>query len=284
MTDPKRLLERAAGECDAFEAELLRAGRGDAMCASSKRALVAAALGGSLAATAAAQLTGAGASAGAGAAAKMATGVLAKWTLLGVFGSALVISVGVLLTRAPASTATATATAAATTASIAAPSSPIPHVTTATAVTASASAAPTEPRPEATVAASPRAATAGSERPAATTGVVASASAHAPAGDTLAAEAAMLDDARDAVARRDGAAALAVLAEHQRVFPRPALADEAFVLRVEALAWQGDSEGVRALATPWLAIHPASPYAPRARRALAQSAGRDAVAPGDAPR
>ena len=91
MTEPKRLLESTTGECDSFEAELLRTGRGDAMAASAKRALVAAALGGTL--TVAASTTAA--TTASATATKVGTSALAKWMLV-VLATTVAVSAGVL--------------------------------------------------------------------------------------------------------------------------------------------------------------------------------------------
>lgn len=263
MTEPRRLLESTSGECNAFEADLLRAGRGDAMSGSSKRALVAAALGGTLATVAAAHAT-----VDAVAAAKVGTSVFAKWMLLVLAGVVLAGSGGLLLARTPVD-ADAPATASA------APPAPLPAATIPAAVTASAmaaaTAAATAPDPDPSARRALPSSAAPSLSPSPVPSMI--------AADDLAAEAALLDQAREDVARRDGAGALAVLAEHARAFPRPGLADEAFVLRAEALSAQGDAVRLRAIAAPWLASHGASPYAPRVRRALAQASPAPSGAP-----
>jgi len=250
MSDPKRLLESAASECSAWEADLLRAGHGDAMSASAKRALISAALGGTLAASA-----GATATTHAATAAKVGTSALARWMLISVLMTAVAVSGGVLLLRTAEPVTTVAPAAVGPRAELPA----MPDVQ----VPAAASAPLAKPEP-AHAPSPPR-------NPTAPSGVLVVP--EGPAGD-LAGEAALLDEAREAVARRDGAAALALLAQHGRAFPRPALADEAFVLRAEALSVQGEGARLRALALPWLASHPASPYAPRVRRAVAQASPR----------
>jgi hypothetical protein len=220
------------------------------MSAASKRALMAAALGGTLAVSA-----GAATTAHAATAAKVGASAFAKWMLLGVLATTLAVAGGLLVSRTnePATKA-APAVVEPRVEAPAPPSAQAPAPPPAT-----SAALPTiDPGPAPTAHRAAASASAPAVAPA------------APAGD-LAAEAALLDEAREAVARRDGAAALAVLAQHTKTFPRPALADEAFVLRAEALAVQGDGARLRALATPWLASHPTSPYAPRVRRAVAQA-------------
>ena len=271
MTDPRRLLDGRASECSPFEAHLLRAGRDEAMSAACKRALVASALGGGLAAAAAA--TTAAAPGQALAMAKGGTSVLAKWMVLGLVGTGLAVAASAFVARSPAPLTTPapvltpppsrTLATASVQASPPPPSAPLRAPSVPGPSGAPSVPADSPPTPRASVSAlggpgSPPSASAPRVLP------------EIAEGD-LAAETALLEEARDAVTRRDGEAALAVLAQHSRAFPRPALADEAFVLRVEALAAQGDGARLRALAAPWLASHPASPYAPRVRRALAQA-------------
>lgn len=106
-------------------------------------------------------------------------------------------------------------------------------------------------------------------RPAAPARVAASATA-LPEHD-LAAEAQMLELARDALARSDPSGALAIVDRHDATFPRAELVDEARVLRIEALAAKGEVASARALGEPWLAGHPSSPYAARVRRAIGRA-------------
>ena len=253
MTEPTRLLEDAAGECDAFEANLLCAGRGDAMSPSAKRALVTAALGGTLAVTAGVT---AGAPAAAGATvAKLGASALTKWIVLGLLGVVVAGGAALALPRTPATTAT-----------------PVPAVSMAHAAAAQparSAQAPSEPIAPTTLA--PAAVTSTSSAPARRPAPSSSAAPLAKDEGDLAAEVALIEQARDAVVRHDGPAALALLAEHARSFPRPALGDEASVLRVEAVAAEGETARTNAVATQWLAAHPTSPYVPRVRRLLAQS-------------
>jgi hypothetical protein len=228
---------------------------------------MAAVLGGTLTASAGAVVTTNAVSA------KAAGGAVAKWLVVVLVGSTMAATAGVLIAQNSAPTAematprTPTATATATAAVV--PSADrVEHAPTPSAL---ATATPVRSPPVAT-AAEPTASHA--VRPGPPPSALPSPT---PSAEDLAAEAALLEDARDAVARHDGAAALAVLNRHSKTFPRPALADEAFVLRVEAISTQGDHERVRALASPWLANHPTSPYAPRVRRVLAL--GQDRVAP-----
>jgi len=99
---------------------------------------------------------------------------------------------------------------------------------------------------------------------AATASAVATASTAKPA-DSLAAQIAALDAARGLLAAGDANGCIAALDRLQRDYPRTPLAQEAAVLRIEALAASGRRVQARALATRFLAAHPDSPYATRLR-------------------
>jgi len=77
---------------------------------------------------------------------------------------------------------------------------------------------------------------------------------------TLAAERAVLDDARRRIAAGDGPAALAVLAEHERRFPHPQLAEEREALAIQALANAGRYAEARARADRFRRSVPGSVY------------------------
>lgn len=81
-------------------------------------------------------------------------------------------------------------------------------------------------------------------------------------GDRLAAEVALLDRARDELPR-DPAAALALLAEHARRFPRGALVDVRGAVEALALCAQGRAAEADARAAQLLRDHPASAAAQR---------------------
>jgi TolA-binding protein len=83
-------------------------------------------------------------------------------------------------------------------------------------------------------------------------------------GDQVAA----LDRARRAMADGNAATALADVAEYQAKYPHGALAEEAEVLRVEALVAQGDRAGASRAGARFLAAHPASPHAAHVRALL----------------
>jgi hypothetical protein len=104
-----------------------------------------------------------------------------------------------------------------------------------------------------------------------------SAPANAPAGSppattssALAAEIAMLDQARAAVAAKTGDRALDVLGRYARQFPSGTLGLEATVLRIEALYLTGATGAATALGRDFLASHPTSTHATHVRRLLAE--------------
>ncbi|HXN34081.1 MAG TPA: outer membrane protein assembly factor BamD [Polyangiaceae bacterium] len=78
----------------------------------------------------------------------------------------------------------------------------------------------------------------------------------------------MLDPVRTSLARHDAPAALRQLDVFDRAFPASVLADEALVLRVDALVARGDRAEAEALGRSFLATHPASPHAPHLLRQL----------------
>jgi hypothetical protein len=100
---------------------------------------------------------------------------------------------------------------------------------------------------------------------------------------TLASELALLDTARRALRRGDPAAALALLDRHAREFASAQLADEAAVIRVEALASQGNRAGAHAAARRFLEAHPGSPHADRIESAAGIDARGEGAIPGSKP-
>jgi hypothetical protein len=84
----------------------------------------------------------------------------------------------------------------------------------------------------------------------------------------LAAELALLDNARAALAASDAVRALRALNDYDARFPRPNLAPEALYLRLEALTLQGDKTGTEAVARRLLRSYPMGPHAARARSVL----------------
>lgn len=88
-----------------------------------------------------------------------------------------------------------------------------------------------------------------------------------PANPVLAAELALVDAAKRALAAGDAALALDRLGAHARDFRRGQLAEERQALRVEALCAAGKRPQARAEATLFLREYPASTHADRIARA-----------------
>ncbi|HVZ75155.1 MAG TPA: hypothetical protein VHJ20_22390 [Polyangia bacterium] len=78
----------------------------------------------------------------------------------------------------------------------------------------------------------------------------------------LSAEQALLDPARGALARHDGAAALALLDQHAHRFPDGALAQEREAMTIHALVLTGDRDRARARAQAFRARYPGSLFGP----------------------
>jgi hypothetical protein len=89
-------------------------------------------------------------------------------------------------------------------------------------------------------------------------------SSHQPAASTLNAEIAALDAARSALRAGDPPAAL----NHLSRVEGGMLADEATLIRIQALVSSGDVAGARQVAAAFLSAHPQSPFAGRIRAAL----------------
>ncbi|HEY2512417.1 MAG TPA: outer membrane protein assembly factor BamD [Polyangiaceae bacterium] len=81
-------------------------------------------------------------------------------------------------------------------------------------------------------------------------------------------EIASLDRVRRALAQSDSSAALRELQAYDRTFPAGLLADEATVLRVDALEQAKDPAAATAVARRFLAVNPRSPHAAYLRRVL----------------
>jgi TolA-binding protein len=79
-------------------------------------------------------------------------------------------------------------------------------------------------------------------------------------------ELALLRAARDALARGDGEAAAAALAEHARRFPTGHLREERLLLHVEALCAAGERDAARRAAAEFAAQHAGSPHAKKILR------------------
>jgi hypothetical protein len=102
---------------------------------------------------------------------------------------------------------------------------------------------------------------------------------HAPppqSGDTLAAERAIVDVARQALGAGDGVAALESVALHERQFPSGLLEEEREAIAVKALALLGRTGEAGSRAARFLARYPRSLLGPPVERALASlQAGAD---------
>jgi len=79
---------------------------------------------------------------------------------------------------------------------------------------------------------------------------------------SLAAERALVETARAALARADGPAALAVLARHTREFPNGTFVEEREALAVQALAQTGDVAGAKARGERFRRRYPRSLFLP----------------------
>jgi hypothetical protein len=88
---------------------------------------------------------------------------------------------------------------------------------------------------------------------------------------TLDAEVAALEDVRAALSRGDTLSALHQLDAFGHSFPRSVLAEEAVVLRIDALARHGDRVAAADLARRFLSAHPTSAHAPRVRALIADA-------------
>jgi hypothetical protein len=89
--------------------------------------------------------------------------------------------------------------------------------------------------------------------------------ASAQSEDRLGAEVQALDHVRRALRGGTPSQALKLLDDFDAGFPRPVLAAEARLLRIEALAQSGDREGARRMAEEYVRLWPDSPLADRAR-------------------
>jgi len=90
----------------------------------------------------------------------------------------------------------------------------------------------------------------------------------------LDAEVAALEKVRSALVQRDARRALLLLDAYDREFPSSSLADEATVLRVDALEQHGNPAAATALAHRFLAAHPASPHASHLHHVLLDARNR----------
>jgi hypothetical protein len=302
MSEPRRLLEDDATD---FERALLRSARHDGPSPALRDKTLLAlglgvgvvGLGATTAATATAAVTtttttatatattttGAAAATATAAAAKHAawagSSALLKWIGLGVVGGALTVTAVVVAPKLGApndrmapSTVDAAPTSAKPAGKVAAGRPSLPEAA------AQDATEPSPPPQDALAAPAPFNAKDAKEAPVAGAPTGASAEAarrrasiEAPRA-TLTEEIALLDRAREAVARGSASSALAALDEHDRTFPGAALGPEATVLRVEALSLRGDRPAAVRLGRAFLAAHPESPHASRLRSLLGAAA------------
>jgi hypothetical protein len=234
---------------------VLRAGRVDEPSAEGRhRTAVALGVAGGVMAATTGTAGAAGAAGGTGIAASKwaSTAVLVKWLAAGLAGSAVAVSAVHeyrVVTHPPPGSTTTVAT-------LSAPARPVPKpLVTHVAGPASASSASEPALPKAD-APKPRAV-------APTPAVQAS---------KLRDEMDALDGARAALGSGDATRALEALGAHDRAYPHGALAEEGAILRVEALAQAGKTQAAMNEARQFLAQHPDSPHARRARSVLAAGA------------
>jgi len=239
MNDPVRLLEIGADE---FEAELLRAGRSDAMPAHSRKQILAGiGIGGLLTAS------------------TVATGVRAAakgWLTTAGVGTvgALAVWAGVH-TFSAGSKSTTVAQHVTPPAVVHKPSAAEPVVAPPAAVVADAVSPEPEPVPAtAPLRSSPRLA--------------------AGTDESLTAELTAIDQARSALLARDYSQTLRLLDDYSRHFSKHRLRSEATVLRIEALAGRGDRDAATRVGREFLQNHPNGPYAQRVRSVIGDAAPR----------
>jgi hypothetical protein len=276
MTDPQRLLEESG---DDFERALLRSSRVDEP-APRAAARVAAALGvGSAIVSGASTASGTGATLGV-TAGKAGAWVVAKWVGFGIVAGGVTVA-GLQLARTASKGSPVEHAEHAEHAALAPPPAAQHNGPDTRAGEVATPAIAPEPasvhaQPErargADAVRQPAHAPAAAAEPSAArfddlAAPVASAPRTSPA--SIAGEVSALDRARNAIAARKPADALAALDEYERGGSRM-LAQEAAVLRVEALLLAGNRAGAAALARRLVEAEPQSPHAPRWREIAGQ--------------
>ena len=237
MKDPQPLLDDGATE---LELRLLQAGDADRPSAKARQAALAAL--GLSGAVLSASSSAAAATAGSTALPSGARFLAVKWWAMGALVTAGGVGVGyATLTSSPAGTPSAVVVPRV---------SQLPLVTT---------AAPL-PEPELPASASP-ALTTSRERP--TSPQPRSSSSAGSLG--IQEQIVLVDRARAAVAAQQPATALAALDEYQRRFPGGVLAQEATLLRIDALLARGDRASAARLGRQFLERYPRSPMAARVK-------------------
>jgi hypothetical protein len=266
MSDPQRLLDQPL---EGLAAELLRAGVGErAPRRTTRRALSAVGVSGAL--TAVSASTAAATSAG-----KITILAILKWLALGI---AVGVVTATVTDQALHSTSFGTPRPLAAKSEMAPPARntqraphapPNPTSEPAPPVARAAAAKPAAPIPAAALPSAARARA--PVMPAEATPAPASATAPPPSSAELAREVSLIDQARALVSSGDPTGALRLLDRHDREFPRGALAPEALVLRIDALARAGARDEALRLGRPILDAAPATPQARRVRRILGDS-------------
>lgn len=264
MTDPERISGRSAG----LSSELLRAARDEEPgSAGMERTLTALGVSGALvSASAAAHAAASGAKWGSGAlgtggavAAKTTSAVmLVKWIGVGVVGGMGLAGVAAVATSPAAPAASARA---------ASPVKPVtraadaPRAVEAAPAVAATAEMPSEMAPQPALPAPSRAPSTARES---------QTSDAAAAGAPLAAEVALIDEARGALAVGRFDAALSLISRYEREFPEARLLPEALFLRLEACERSGRTLEARRAAEQLLRGFPKSPHATRARKLLGE--------------
>lgn len=281
MTEPRRLLD---GDGDELERALLDSAIHDGP---SKRAghktLAALGIGSGLVATsagvttasAAAQAVGHGAAASVAQAAgsagtQAALGILVKWVGIATVGGIATLSAADYVQRPaqPPKTATVVIAPVASKAEAV-----VRQVAPELFATPAAAAPPTTEPPSAELATTPETDPERTAPSATKSAAVAAANGDLDAG--LGAEVQALDRARAAMQAGRPEAALRALGAYEREFATGALAPEARVLRIEALARAGRHAEARALGQQFLTHHPSSPLAQRVRSIANGPSGSD---------
>jgi hypothetical protein len=241
MSDPRPLIH---GEANEFEAVLLRAGRSDELPSTSRRQI----------------MTGLGIGGGILSASTVASGVKAT-SAKGVFSALGLGAVGAVAVGA---------VAVWTGVSAVAPVHPVETKSPVVNVVAPAPSPRVAPAPVDTQVEVPTAPIGVTEPLAAKAPV----RAHDRTPETLSLELSALEQARAALGRRDYGAALRLLDDYARRFPKRRLDSEATVLRIETLAARGDRAAAVRLGNQFLATHANGPYARRVKSLIGESDSR----------
>jgi TolA-binding protein len=88
------------------------------------------------------------------------------------------------------------------------------------------------------------------------------------ADSSVGGELASVDQAREALSKGNAARALRILDDHDARYPNGSLAQEATVVRVQALLMQGNIPRATAVGRSFVDAHPESPYAAQIRRII----------------